>query len=70
MKFWPFKRFGQDGCVSWVTPSLAAGHAPMSHDHLDRLKKAGINSIINLCAEFPDLPLIEKKPGLTSIISP
>ncbi len=63
MKFWPFKKSEQKGIVSWVTPSMAVGHAPMSYDHLDLLKKAGIDSIINLCAEFPDLPLIEQKAG-------
>ncbi|WP_051617076.1 protein-tyrosine phosphatase family protein [Desulfonatronovibrio hydrogenovorans] len=63
MKFWAIKKSPQDDFLSWVTPSLAVGHAPMSYDHLDRLKKAGIDSIINLCAEFPDLPLIEQKAG-------
>lgn len=62
-RFWPFKKKDPGDCVSWVTPSLAAGHAPMSYDQLDRLKKAGIDAIINLCAEFPDLPLIEQKAG-------
>lgn len=63
MKFWGFSKPEQKDVISWVTPSLAVGHAPMSYNHLDRLKKAGIDSIINLCAEFPDLPLIEQKAG-------
>lgn len=64
MKFWPFKNSPDpNSCVSWVTPSLAAGPAPMSYDHLDRLKNEGIDAIINLCAEFPDLPGIEQEAG-------
>ena len=58
-----FKRPQEDDCVSWVTPGLAVGHAPMSWDHLDRLKAAGIGAIVNLCAEFPDLPEIERSAG-------
>ncbi|MFW5931942.1 MAG: protein-tyrosine phosphatase family protein, partial [Desulfohalobiaceae bacterium] len=46
-----------------MTSSLAVGHAPMSYQHLDLLKQAGINAILNLCAEFPDLPLIEQQAG-------
>ncbi len=63
MKFWATKKSGTGSYVSWVTPNLAVGPAPMSYPHLDRLKQAGISSIINLCAEFPDLPEIERKAG-------
>lgn len=63
MRFLKLFKPDQKDIVSWVTPSLAVGHAPMSYDHLERLKKAGIDSIINLCAEFPDLPLIEQQAG-------
>lgn len=63
MKFWPTKKSPGQALVNWVTPNLAVGPAPMSYDHLDQLKKAGIDSIINLCAEFPDLPEIEQKAG-------
>ncbi|WP_045215987.1 phosphatase domain-containing protein [Desulfonatronovibrio magnus] len=62
MIFWGFKAQKKE-VVSWVTPSLAVGHAPMSYEHLKKLKKAGIDSIINLCAEFPDLPKIEQDAG-------
>ncbi len=63
MKFWATQKAGPKDYVSWVTPNLAVGPAPMSYDQLDRIKRAGIDSIINLCAEFPDLPQIEKKAG-------
>lgn len=63
MIFWPGKKPEGNAYVSWVTPNLAVGPAPMSYQHLDRLKQEGIDSIINLCAEFPDLPGIEKEAG-------
>lgn len=64
MPFWPFKKKCiANEALNWVTTHLAAGHAPMSYDQLDRLKAAGVNCILNLCAEFPDLPLIEQKAG-------
>jgi protein-tyrosine phosphatase len=64
MRLWPFKKRSEiDQVLSWVTSSLAVGHAPMSYHHLDLLKQAGIQAIMNLCAEFPDLPLIEQQAG-------
>lgn len=64
MPFWPFKRKTvPNAALNWVTSHLAVGHAPMSYDQLDRLKAAGIDCILNLCAEFPDLPRIEKEAG-------
>lgn len=64
MVFWPFKKKSRpDGVVSWVTSHLAVGHAPMSSQHLDRIKERGIDAILNLCAEFPELPLIEQQAG-------
>lgn len=63
MKFWATKKARPGDYVSWITPNLAVGPAPMSYDQLDRIKKAGVDSIINLCAEFPDLHLIEKNAG-------
>jgi Fe-S-cluster containining protein len=47
----------------WVTESLATGPAPMSYDHLDHLKAAGIDAIMNLCAEYSDLHDIESSQG-------
>lgn len=49
--------------LKWVTDDVAAGHAPMSYDHLDTIKKAGISAIINLCGEYCDLHEIEEKGG-------
>lgn len=47
----------------WVTENLATGPAPMSYDHLDHLKAAGIDAIMNLCAEYSDLHDIESSQG-------
>jgi protein-tyrosine phosphatase len=47
----------------WVTENLATGPAPMSYDHLDHLKAAGIDAIMNLCAEYCDLHDIESGHG-------
>ncbi len=64
MQLWPFrKKQKKSSLVSWVTPYLAVGPAPMSHAHLQHLKQAGIDAILNLCAEFPDLPEIERRAG-------
>ncbi|GAB6058706.1 protein-tyrosine phosphatase family protein [Desulfonatronum parangueonense] len=49
--------------IYWVTDHLATGPAPMSYDHLDSLKAAGIDAIMNLCAEYCDLHDIEMKQG-------
>lgn len=48
---------------SWITENLAMGHAPMSYDDLDSIRKQGIGAIINLCAEFCDLHEIEGNHG-------
>lgn len=49
--------------ISWVSESLAVGPAPMSYQQLDELKEMGIGAILNLCAEFPDLPDIQREQG-------
>jgi predicted protein tyrosine phosphatase/Fe-S-cluster containining protein len=49
--------------VTWVTSQLAVGSAPMSHAHLDRLRRAGITAILNLCGEYCDLHEIEEEEG-------
>lgn len=49
--------------LSWITNQLAVGHAPMSYDDLDFLRRQGIGAIVNLCAEFCDLHEIEQKHG-------
>jgi protein-tyrosine phosphatase/Fe-S-cluster containining protein len=49
--------------LTFVTPHLAVGHAPMTREQLDSLKAQGIDAILNLCAEFCDLHDIEQKAG-------
>jgi protein-tyrosine phosphatase len=49
--------------LNWITQNLATGYAPMSHAELSSIKAQGIDAIINLCAEFSDLHLIEEKAG-------
>ncbi|CCK78588.1 MULTISPECIES: protein-tyrosine phosphatase family protein [Desulfobacula] len=49
--------------LTWITDSLAVGYAPMSYAQLDAIKAAGINAIVNLCAEFSDLHDIETASG-------
>ncbi len=49
--------------LTWITPNIAVGYAPMSYDQLDSIKRQGIDAIINLCGEFCDLHEIEEKSG-------
>ncbi|NDY57034.1 phosphatase [Desulfovibrio sulfodismutans] len=49
--------------LTFVTPHLAVGHAPMTREQMDSLKAQGIGAILNLCAEFCDLHEIESKAG-------
>ena len=49
--------------LTWVTDSLAVGHAPMSVAECDSLHEQGIDAIMNLCAEYCDLHEIEAKQG-------
>ncbi|OCC15415.1 dual specificity protein phosphatase [Dissulfuribacter thermophilus] len=49
--------------LTWITPQLAVGHAPMSYEDLDAIKKQGINAVVNLCGEFCDLHEIEEEFG-------
>jgi hypothetical protein len=49
--------------LDWVTDQLAVGQAPMSRDHLEALKQAGVDAILNLCAEYCDLHEIEAESG-------
>lgn len=49
--------------LKWVTDDVAAGHAPMSYDQLDTIRKAGIHAIVNLCGEYCDLHEIEENEG-------
>ncbi len=49
--------------LTWITPNIAVGYAPMSYDQLDSIKRQGIDAIINLCGEFCDLHEIEEQSG-------
>jgi Fe-S-cluster containining protein len=49
--------------LTWITPYLAVGSAPMSFDDLDAIKAQGVDAIVNLCGEFCDLHEIEEKTG-------
>ena len=47
----------------WITDQLAVGHAPMSYEELDSIRRQGIDGIVNLCGEYCDLHEIEKGHG-------
>ena len=49
--------------LSWITEQLAVGHAPMSYEELDSIRRQGIDGIVNLCGEYCDLHDIEKGHG-------
>jgi hypothetical protein len=49
--------------LTWITPDLAVGYAPMSYAELESIESQGIDAIVNLCAEFCDLHEIEEKTG-------
>lgn len=51
------------GPYTWVTDSLAVGPAPMTETHFALLRQAGIGAILNLCAEFPRLPDLQRQAG-------
>ena len=56
--------------LTWITDNLAVGHAPMSYDELDSLRKQGIDAIVNLCGEFCDLHEIEETAGFEVFFLP
>jgi hypothetical protein len=49
--------------LTWVTPQLAVGHAPMSYPELDSLKEQGIRAIMNLCLEMEELANFQREQG-------
>ncbi len=49
--------------LTWITPNLAVGYAPMSYAELESIREQGIDAIVNLCGEFCDLHEIEEKSG-------
>lgn len=50
--------------IFWATPELAVGAMPCKPEHLALLKEQGLGAVLNLCAEFCDLPGIESEHGL------
>lgn len=51
--------------LTWITDSLASGHAPMSYADLEAIRSQGIDAIVNLCGEYCDLHDIQEKSGFT-----
>ncbi|MFW6080936.1 MAG: protein-tyrosine phosphatase family protein [Desulfosalsimonas sp.] len=49
--------------LTWVTPQLAVGPAPMSPAELDSIKNRGIKAIMNLCREMEELARLEQEHG-------
>lgn len=49
--------------ITWITPALGAGHAPMSWAEFDEIHAQGIRAIVNLCEEFSDLHELETEAG-------
>jgi protein-tyrosine phosphatase len=49
--------------VTWITPQLAVGYAPMFDVDLDVLRDNHIDAIVNLCGEFCDLHELQAEAG-------
>ena len=49
--------------MTWITPQLAVGYAPMSYAELDTIREQDISGIVNLCGEFCDLHELEEQSG-------
>ncbi|ABM29743.1 protein-tyrosine phosphatase family protein [Nitratidesulfovibrio vulgaris] len=49
--------------VTWVTPHIAAGPAPVSAAHLEALREQGIVAILNVCEELCTLADTEEAAG-------
>jgi len=49
--------------LTWVTPELSVGHAPLSYDDLDAIREEGVAAIVNLCGEYCDLHEIQQGSG-------
>ncbi len=56
--------------LTWITDNLAVGHAPMSYEELDSIKRQGIDAIVNLCGEYCDLHEIEESAGFEVFFLP
>ncbi len=51
--------------IRWVEPHVAVGAMPCRQEHVELLHGQGIDSVLNLCAEFCDLPDMERQFGLS-----
>ena len=49
--------------LTWVTPQLSVGHAPLSYADLDAIRIEGVAVIVNLCGEYCDLHELEQNSG-------
>lgn len=49
--------------LTWVTPQLSVGHAPLSYADLDAIREDGVAAIVNLCGEYCDLHEIQEDSG-------
>ena len=49
--------------LTWVTPQLSVGHAPLSYADLDAIREEGVTAIVNLCGEYCDLHKIQENSG-------
>jgi hypothetical protein len=49
--------------LKMITPQIAVGYAPHSQSDIDTIKSAGIDAVLNLCAECYDLNEIESAAG-------
>jgi len=56
--------------IFWATPDVAVGAMPCKPEHIALLKAQGIGAVLNLCAEFCDLPGIEGDFGLSVYFLP
>ena len=56
--------------IRWITDGIAVSCAPRSHGDLEMIQKAGIEAIINLCAECYDLHESEKRAGFDVLYLP
>jgi len=49
--------------LTWITPKLSVGHAPLSYNDLDEIREGGVTAIVNLCGEYCDLHEIQQDSG-------
>lgn len=66
----PCTSLGDGFEIFWATPDVAVGAMPCKPEHLTLLHAHGIRAVLNLCAEFCDLPDIERDHGLHVLYLP